>query len=132
MEDLFETAIATTASRLCDDPSCLKSHPQPVFLGLEERRREKLGRTASESSSEALGIGLDEDGPLWEEYMPRGRRCFSRNGSFRDGIGNTILGSPFRLDKGFERERTSEMPRSLPPPSKWSPAMDESLRRGGD
>jgi hypothetical protein len=129
MEDLFETAIASTASRSCDDPSCLKSHPQPVFLGLEERRREKLGRTASESSSEALEIDLDEDGPLREEYMPK--RRVSRNGSFRDGNSNTVLGSPFGLDKGFERERTSEMPRGLPPPAKWSPAADEPLRRGG-
>jgi hypothetical protein len=129
IEDLFETAIASTAPRSCNDRSCLKSHPQPVFLGLEERRREKLGRTVSESSSEALEIDLDEDGPLREEYMPR--RRVNRNDSFRDGNGDMILGSPFGLDKGFEREHASEMPRGLPPPAKWSPAADEPLRRGG-
>ena len=129
IEDLFETAIASTLPRSCDDPSCVKFHPQPVFLGLEERRREKLGRTAIESGSEALEIDLDEDGPLREEYMPR--RRVSRNPSFRDGNGSTTLGSPFGLDKGIDWERASEVPRRLPPPAKWSPAADEPLRRGG-
>lgn len=64
LEDLVETAIASTASRPCGDPSCPKSHPQPVFLGLEERRRARLDPTSVETRPEALEIDLDEDGPF--------------------------------------------------------------------
>ena len=121
IEDLLETS-----SRSCDDTSYPLSQPQPVFLGLEERRRKRLDPTMPESSSEALEIDLDEDGPLREEYMPR--RRVSRNGSFHDTNGNTIE-APFGLERGFEWERASEIQRSLPPPAKWSPAADEPLRR---
>ena len=114
-----------TSSRSCDDTSSL-SHPQPVFLGLEERRRERLDPTTPDASSEALEIDLDENGPLREEYMPR--RRVSRNGSFHDTSGNTVE-APFGLERGIEWERPSEIQRSLPPPAKWSPAADEPLRR---
>ncbi len=120
IEDLLEPA-----SRSCDD-MYRKFQPQPVFLGLEERRRGKLDPTTAESSSETLEIDLDEDGPLREEYMPRRRG--SRNGSFREISGNTI-GAPFGLERGMEWERVREMQRPLPPPAKWSPAADEPLRR---
>ncbi|KAI0306908.1 hypothetical protein B0F90DRAFT_1807669 [Multifurca ochricompacta] len=129
IEDLVETAISSGASRSCGDSSCLKSHPQPVFLGLEERRRERLDPTTTETGFEALEIDLDEDGPLREEYMPRRRA--SRNDSFRDDNGNVALGVPFRSDKCIEWERPLEMQRGLPPPAKWSPAADEPLRRDG-
>jgi len=120
IEDLLEPA-----SRSCNGmyPKC---QPQPVFLGLEERRRWRLDPTSAESSSEALEIDLDEDGPLREEYMPR--RRVSRNGSFRKVNGNTI-NAPFGLERGIEWERAREMQRPLPPPAKWSPAADEPLRR---
>jgi hypothetical protein len=121
IEDLVETS-----SRSCDDMSYPLSQPQPVFLGLEERRRERFDPTISEPSSEALEIDLDEDGPLREEYMPR--RRVSRNGSFRDTSGN-IIGAPFGVERGIEWERAPELQRSLPPPAKWSPAADEPLRR---
>ena len=114
LEDLLETA-----SRSCGDTSHPFSQPQPVFLGLEERRRERLDPTIPESSSETLEIDLDEDGPLREEYMPR--RRVSRD-VFRNTRGNTV-GAPFGLERGIEWERT------LPPPAKWSPAADEPLRR---
>lgn len=118
IEDLVDTS-----SRSCDDTSRPLFQPQPVFLGLEERRRERLD---PESSSEALEIDLDEDGPLREEYMPR--RRVSRSGSFRDTSGSNI-GAPFGPERGIEWERASELQRSLPPPAKWSPAADEPLRR---
>jgi hypothetical protein len=118
IEDLIETA-----SRSCDDTSYSLSQPQPVFLGLEERRRERLDPTIPASSSEALEIDLDEDGPLREEYMPR--RRVSRNGSFGDTSGNTV-GALFEPES-IEWERAPEI---LPPPAKWSPAADEPLRRG--
>jgi hypothetical protein len=120
IEDLLEPA-----SRSCDDMYS-KLQPQPVFLGLEERRRGRLHPSTAESSSEALEIDLDEDGPLREEYMPR--RRISRNGSFRETSGNTT-GGPFRQEKGIEWEPAPEIPRPLPPPAKWSPAADEPLRR---
>ncbi|KAN0126593.1 hypothetical protein V8E52_000233 [Russula decolorans] len=121
LEDLLETA-----SRSCGDTTHPFSQPQPVFLGLEERRRERLDPTIPESSSETLEIDLDEDGPLREEYMPR--RRVSRDGSFRDTSGSTV-GAPFGLERGIEWERASEIQRPLPPPAKWSPAADEPLRR---
>ena len=127
-EDLVETAIASTVSRSCGDPSCPKSHPQPVFLGLEERRRERLDPTSVEPGPETLEIDLDEDGPLREEYMPK--RRVSRNDYFRDETG-VILGAPFGLVNGIEWERAPQMQKGLPPPAKWSPAADEPLRRDG-
>jgi hypothetical protein len=129
LEDLVETAIASIASRLCSDPLCLKSHPQPVFLGLEERRRQRLDPTSVEPGPEALEIDLDEDGPLREEYMPK--RRVSRNDCLRDDEYGVIFGAPFRLVNGIEWERAPLMQNGLPPPAKWSPAADEPLRRDG-
>jgi hypothetical protein len=120
IEDLLEPA-----SRSCDDMHP-KFQPQPVFLGLEERRRGRLDPTTADSSSEALEIDLDEDGPLREEYMPR--RRVSRNGPFREITSNNS-GTVFGLERGIEWERALEMQRPLPPPAKWSPAADEPLRR---
>jgi hypothetical protein len=124
MEDLFETraAIANTASRSCDDPSCLILS-QCSWVS-EETRREKLGRTASESSSEALKIDLDEDGPLREEYTVCLRDASAGNDPFCDGNGNTILGSLFGLGQGF-RSRAHVWPRCqgvYRHQPKWSPA----------
>ena len=120
IEDLLEPA-----SRSCND-MFPKFQPQPVFLGLEDRRRGRLDPTSAESSSEALEIDLDEDGPLREEYMPR--RRVSRNGSFRKVNSNTTR-APFGPERGIEWERASEMQRPLPPPAKWIPAADEPLQR---
>ena len=120
LEDLLENA-----SRSCGDMWHPLSQPQPVFLGLEERRRERLDTTILESSFKTLEIDLDEDGPIREEYLPRRRVC--RDSSFRDTCGNTV-GAHFGLKRGIE-QRTFEIQRPLPPLAKWSPAADELLQR---
>ncbi|KAK2466466.1 hypothetical protein APHAL10511_002108 [Amanita phalloides] len=86
--------------------SSLASH-QPVFIGLEERKKERL-----EKEQAMDDINLDEDGPLREEYLPRRRA----NGS-----------------DSFQKVSPSKNPllqhNALPPPAKWSPAGDEPILR---
>ena len=83
--------------------------PQPVFVGLEERKKEKVEYDGT-SVDDVLEIDLDEDGPLREEYMPR-RRVSSR-------VYN------------FNAESYAKAPEhALPPPAKWSPAADEPIFR---
>ncbi|KAI9508665.1 hypothetical protein F5148DRAFT_963059, partial [Russula earlei] len=121
--DLLET---TSRSR---DDTCPNLQPQPVFLGLDERRRERLDPTPIELNSETLEIDLDEDGPLREEYMPR--RRVSRNEGYFRGISHNTIGASFGFgfEMDIERQRAPEIQRPLPPPAKWSPAADEPLRR---
>ncbi|RPD67269.1 hypothetical protein L226DRAFT_542401 [Lentinus tigrinus ALCF2SS1-7] len=84
--------------------------PQPVFVGLEERSKEKVEYVET-SADDVLEIDLDEDGPLREEYLPR-RRVSSR-------VYN------------FNAEPYAKAPEhTLPPPAKWSPAADEPIVRG--
>ena len=80
---------------------------QPVFIGLKERKKEKLEKE-QQVSSDVLEIDLDEDDPLCEEYLPR-RRTSVRSSS-HDYEGN---------------QQMSECPvwtqmdnHSLPPPAK--------------
>ncbi|RXW21163.1 hypothetical protein EST38_g4683 [Candolleomyces aberdarensis] len=85
--------------------------PQPVFLGLEERKKEEQA-----ASIEVLNIDLDEDGPLREEYLPRRR----------------IGGSCIRVSRSNDSENlhaNTAAPKALPPPAKWSPAGDEPILR---
>lgn len=94
------------------------ARPQPVFLGLEERRREKLEREQA-FTVDVLEIDLDEDGPLREEYLPK--RRVSGAGATRSRDGQVV-------DENWERQKM-EMEKSLPPPAKWSPAGDEPILR---
>lgn len=86
--------------------------PGPVFIGLEERRREHAAKEAAteQSNNEILDIDLDEDGPLREEYLPKRR------------VSNA---------KDTEAPRMAFKPaahgRMLPPPAKWSPEHDEPI-----
>lgn len=85
--------------------------PQPVFLGLEERKNEEQA-----ASIDVLNIDLDEDGPLREEYLPRRR----------------IGGSCIRVSRSNESENlhaNTVVHKPLPPPAKWSPAGDEPILR---
>lgn len=97
------------------------ARPQPVFLGLEERRREKIEREHA-FTIDVLEIDLDEDGPLREEYLPRRRvsgAAANRTNLTRDGQVR---------DENWEIHKM-EMEKSLPPPAKWSPSGDEPILR---
>ena len=94
--------------------------PQPVFIGLEERRREKIEMEMH--VSEVSDIDLDEDGPLREEYVPR-----------RRSIRNTRTSEPsvstLDNENNFRDCGTVDAVKHLPPPAKWSPAGDEPILR---
>jgi hypothetical protein len=109
------------------------SMPEPVFLGLEERRKEKLEKeqASTEIGVDVLEIDLDEDGPLREEYLPK--RRVSAAGSIRQSISldsNASKGVQpiLSCQKAVGAEIASR--KVLPPPAKWSPAGDEPLLRG--
>jgi len=87
--------------------------PQPVFLGLEERLKERL------ENERAMEIDLDEDGPLREEYLPK-RRASKL-------VSQTNLEHSQNNDKWNVTEST--LVKTLPPPAKWSPAGDEPILR---
>lgn len=103
------------------------SMSEPVFLGVEQRLKEKLGLSAFPLEAETFDIDLDEDGPLREEYLPR--RRVSNGGSscghsseLRNDTQNGALvhHHPMSSLQGIA---------SLPPPAKWSPAGDEPICR---
>ncbi|THV05470.1 hypothetical protein K435DRAFT_106642 [Dendrothele bispora CBS 962.96] len=96
------------------------SNPQPVFLGLEERKK----RLAKEQAlnADVLEIDLDEDGPLREEYMPRRRISGSASAHSASSENH-----PPR-QQNWEADRNA-IERCLPPPAKWSPAADEPILR---
>ncbi|KIL68266.1 hypothetical protein M378DRAFT_72099 [Amanita muscaria Koide BX008] len=101
IEDIFHAKISTPTSVV----------PQPVFLGLDQRKKEQLEREQTVDD-----IDLDEDGPLREEYLPRRRS--NGSGVYQD---NKIGLS------GVSMQQVSE--HVLPPPAKWSPAGDEPILR---
>lgn len=106
--------------------------PEPVFLGLEHRRREKrcIEDTALEGV-DVLEIDLDEDGPLRQEYLPK--RHISRAGSLRSVISKDGLESQASIEQAQHWDKRDSMTidteRLLPPPAKWSPAADEPIFR---
>ncbi|KAJ3572642.1 hypothetical protein NP233_g2952 [Leucocoprinus birnbaumii] len=91
--------------------------PQPVFIGLEERRREKIEKEIQ--ASEVSEIDLDEDGPLREEYVPRRRSV--RNSRRSE---SSVQNNENVWDRGVV-----DVAKHLPPPAKWSPAGDEPILR---
>ncbi|XP_006459928.1 hypothetical protein AGABI2DRAFT_184434 [Agaricus bisporus var. bisporus H97] len=96
--------------------------PQPVFIGLKERRKEKVEKELE--TTEILEIDLDEDGPLREEYIPR-----------RRSVRNSVKSEGPVPSRGVENfwERADVVPsKQLPPPAKWSPAGDEPILRERD
>ncbi|KAG5646463.1 hypothetical protein DXG03_003513 [Asterophora parasitica] len=104
------------------------SVPQPVFVGIEERKREKLEKERA-MVADVLEIDLDEDGPLREEYLPK--RRVSGAGSYR----NSQVIQPLNVvdnvaaSGDWEQRGNRDMGRSLPPPAKWSPSGDEPIHR---
>ena len=107
------------------------SIPEPVFLGLEVRRREKLGiEEYTADSIDVLEIDLDEDGPLREEYLPK--RRVSRTDSVRSIKSRDASDSQIRVGQGNWENRDltiANVAKVLPPPAKWSPAADEPIFR---
>lgn len=101
-------------------------HSEPVFLGLEERRLEKLEK---EHAADALDIDLDADGPLREEYLPKRRRMSGASSNWSNhSEGKYIAATRAALEKMHDWERR-EIEKPLPPPAKWSPAGDEPILR---
>ena len=103
---------------------CSSTIPQPVFIGLEERLREKIDQ--AECEKEVLEIDLDEDGPLRQEYLPKRHSSnpTSHNSQSRENIPVTGIISN-------QKWNVCEIPqlKQLPPPAKWSPAGDEPIFR---
>lgn len=109
LEELLHIPIETPHR---DEVRSVILPPGPVFIGLEERRREHAAKEAAteQSNNEILDIDLDEDGPLREEYLPK--RRVSNAGDAE------LARIPFKpIAPG----------RTLPPPAKWSPEHDEPI-----
>ncbi|KAH7930028.1 hypothetical protein BV22DRAFT_1125195 [Leucogyrophana mollusca] len=105
------------------------SSSDPVFLGLEQRTREKLGLDEGlyDRYTEGPEIDLDEDGPLREEYLPKRRVSNGSSYSRHDALANPIpqLGMDYVENHGLRHQ----VGIALPPPAKWSPAGDEPIFR---
>ncbi|KAJ3776668.1 hypothetical protein FB446DRAFT_784972 [Lentinula raphanica] len=95
-------------------------YSQPVFIGLEERRKEKQDKEQAQKT-DALEIDLDEDGPLREEYMPK-RRVSGASTSARNNENLLAI-----QRQNWESTKPAEV--NLPPPARWSPAGDEPILR---
>lgn len=109
LDELLHTPIESPRR---DETCSVILPPGPVFIGLEERRREHAAKEAAteKSNNEILDIDLDEDGPLREEYLPKRRVNNPRDPE--------LTRVPFKpIAPG----------RMLPPPAKWSPEHDEPI-----
>ena len=106
---------------------CTSTVPQPVFIGLEERLREKIDQ--AECEKEVLEIDLDEDGPLRQEYLPKRHASnpTSQSSQLHENVTATLEHNTINNQKW----NNCEIPQSkqLPPPAKWSPAGDEPIFR---
>ncbi|GBE79651.1 hypothetical protein BKA93DRAFT_275470 [Sparassis latifolia] len=112
----IETLIQAEAPAICqccNEKICTYCPPEPIFVGIEGRRGEKV-EVEQPYDVDVLEIDLDEDGPLREEYLPR--RRISGAGSTR---------------RSQMQEKAMEADRILPPPAKWSPSADEPIMRDG-
>jgi hypothetical protein len=103
------------------------SRLEPIFLGLEDRRREKFEKERAEPCVGVLEIDLDEDGPLREEYLPK--RRVSRDGSVPGHNSTDNYATRVALKVQDTERRNFEMVKHLPPPAKWSPSGDEPILR---
>ncbi|OCH92903.1 hypothetical protein OBBRIDRAFT_392435 [Obba rivulosa] len=110
LESLLQAKVTGHTCQQCDEDICSAGPPEPVFLGVEERKREEAERECVQENVDVLEIDLDEDGPLREEYLPR-RRTSGAASTYR------------------ARESAIEAQRTLPPPARWSPAGDEPIFR---
>ncbi|KAF7331854.1 hypothetical protein MKEN_00065500 [Mycena kentingensis (nom. inval.)] len=97
------------------------ANPQPVFLGVEERRRDHMDKEPR--ASDMLEFDLDEDGPLREEYMPKRRISSASSTRVFDQRDVPVV------ENGNAWERKAIVAKDLPPPARWSPAADEPILR---
>jgi len=122
MEELLQASIASVNSSMQGT-----TLPEPIFLGLEERKRERLERDeAAESNVDILDIDLDEDGPLREEYLPKRRVSRSDIERFREEPRGKRVAHPYQAAADLKAINAG---RGLPPPAKWSPSGDEPILR---
>ncbi|KAJ7068022.1 hypothetical protein C8F01DRAFT_1078660 [Mycena amicta] len=105
LEDIIQAPITFTNT----------TSPQPIFIGLEERRRERMEKEQARSI-DVLEIDLDEDGPLREEYLPK-RRVSGASSTRSFNTHEAVL------------ENGKVVEKQLPPPARWSPAGDEPILR---
>lgn len=97
------------------------SGPQPIFMGLEQRKLEKFKELKADINN--MDFDMDEDGPLRQEYVPR-RRVVEP--AYRPSSMRYEPPAPPRWTLPTE---PSVQPRYLPPPAKWSPSGDEPIAR---
>ncbi|KAF8532287.1 hypothetical protein JB92DRAFT_3104088 [Gautieria morchelliformis] len=83
--------------------------PDPVFLGLEECKKECEQERLAKEQVKLLDLDLDEDRPLREQYLAKKPRMADRL-------------------KG-DRKAIEHMMKGLPPPAEWSPATDPPIHR---
>ncbi|KAF9221920.1 hypothetical protein BS17DRAFT_223991 [Gyrodon lividus] len=103
---------------------------EPVFLGVEQRLKEKFVFSSSSEDAESFDIDLDKDGPLRDEYLPKRR---ASNGSSTRSR-SSESGIPPRMDAASSHHLWlhNQVSAALPPPAKWSPAGDEPIYRPSD
>lgn len=77
--------------------------PEPVFLGLEERKKERERERLAKAHIDLSALDLDEDGPIREQYLLKPRM--------------------------IERQSGTQLAKELPPPAEWSPAADPPIHR---
>ncbi|KAG6838008.1 hypothetical protein H0H93_008402 [Arthromyces matolae] len=119
IEEIIQAASAPSRS----------SVPEPVFVGLQERKREIIEKERA-MVEEVLDIDLDEDGPLREEYLPKRRvSAAGSNHSSKDVQPFNLISNAVPSAQSWERRDSHNLEKSLPPPAKWSPAGDEPIHR---
>jgi hypothetical protein len=101
--------------------------PQPVFLGLDERLRERMDKERA-MAIDVLEIDLDEDGPLREEYLPKRRASKLASQTTQARHGNGLLNGQCLGGENWGVPEISAV-KALPPPAKWSPSGDEPIHR---
>lgn len=123
IEELLQASIASVNSSMNG-----RTLPEPIFLGLDERKRERMERdeAAAERNVDMLDIDLDEDGPLREEYLPKRRVSRSDSERARDEPRGKRVAHPYQAAVDMKAMTTG---RGLPPPAKWSPSGDEPILR---
>ncbi|KAF9490523.1 hypothetical protein BDN71DRAFT_1399839 [Pleurotus eryngii] len=94
---------------LASSPAPPSDMPQPTFLGLDARRKEKQERELVRE------IDLDEDGPLREEYLPKRRSTRSDIAQYEP--------------THYEQRMCVDPSNLVPSPAKWSPSSGEPIFR---